>query len=49
MTVILHWNIRGLNKSNKRLLLKDMLWEHRVDVVGIQETKKKQLGIIRCE
>lgn len=38
---ILNWNVRGLNSSRSRQLLRDLLIDNRIDVVAIQETKKE--------
>jgi exonuclease III len=39
---ILSCNIRGLGKSKRRKLVKDILLEHKIDVVSLQEIKKKE-------
>ncbi|XP_030941673.1 uncharacterized protein LOC115966609 [Quercus lobata] len=33
------WNVRGLNDSQKRLVVRNLLWEWQCDVVCLQETK----------
>ena len=33
------WNVKGLNDSRKRLVVKNFLWEWKCDVVCLQETK----------
>lgn len=38
---ILNWNVRGLNSSRSRQLLRDLLVDNKIDVVAIQETKKE--------
>lgn len=41
---ILNWNIRGINSSRKRQILKDHLSQHKIDIVLIQETKKENFS-----
>jgi exonuclease III len=36
---ILSWNVRGLNCPNKRLMVRNLLRQWRVDIVCLQETK----------
>ena len=36
---ILSWNVRGLNDSRKRLIVKNCLREWKCDVICLQETK----------
>jgi exonuclease III len=36
---ILSWNVRGLNLEEKRMKIKSLLREWKVDVVCFQETK----------
>lgn len=38
---IISWNARDLGKSKGRRLVKEILIEHHIDIVSIQETKKK--------
>lgn len=38
---ILSWNIRGLNACRKRSILADLIKQHSVDILAIQETKKE--------
>ena len=38
----LNWNARGLNSYKKRQILHDILVDHRIDILAIQETKKEQ-------
>ena len=33
------WNVRGLNDPRKRLVVNNLLWEWKCDVVCLQETK----------
>ena len=40
MINILSWNARGLGLPHKRRTLRDYLLFHKIDIVGIQETKK---------
>jgi exonuclease III len=44
MVNILNWKCRGLNQSKKRLLLCDILKDNRIEIVGIQETKMKEIS-----
>lgn len=37
---VLNWNARGLNAPKKRRILRDMILEHKIDIIVIQETKK---------
>lgn len=34
------WNIRGLNKPDRRGLVADFFKSNRIDFIGLQETKK---------
>lgn len=36
---MISWNVRGLNDSQKRLVVKSLLHEWKCDVVCLQETK----------
>jgi endonuclease/exonuclease/phosphatase family metal-dependent hydrolase len=36
---ILSWNVRGLNCPDKRLTVRNLLRQWRVDIVCLQETK----------
>ncbi|KAG6644474.1 hypothetical protein CIPAW_08G057000 [Carya illinoinensis] len=38
---ILTWNVRGLNNPNKRLRVKNLIWDWKADIVCLQETKLK--------
>jgi hypothetical protein len=38
---LLCWNARGLGSSKKRNMLHDLIIDHHVDIVAIQETKKQ--------
>jgi exonuclease III len=38
------WNIRGLNKPGRLQCISDFINEHRLDFVGIQETKKTSIS-----
>ena len=46
---ILSWNVRGLNDSNKRKLIKALISSQKVDLVCLQETKMTEmsLGVVR--
>jgi exonuclease III len=35
------WNIRGLNRPGRKLSLEHLIKSNRVDLVGVQETKKE--------
>lgn len=37
---ILNWNIRGMNACRKRSILADLIQQHSVDILAVQETKK---------
>jgi nitrate reductase NapE component len=39
---ILSWNIRGLGKPKRRRLIRDILYEHLIDLMSLQETKKEK-------
>ena len=45
---ILSWNVRGVNDSNKRMVLKSFIKAQEVDLVCIQETKihDMSLGVV---
>lgn len=36
---IITWNVRGLNNRDKRLCIKNMIKDWRVDIICLQETK----------
>jgi exonuclease III len=36
---ILSWNVRGLNKEEKHLRIRNLLKEWKADVTSLQETK----------
>jgi hypothetical protein len=36
---ILTWNVRGVNERNKRLRIRNLLQDWKVDIVCFQETK----------
>lgn len=38
---ILNWNIIGLNAYRKKHILIDMLKDYKIDIIVLQETKKK--------
>jgi hypothetical protein len=38
------WNIRGLNMPRRKLSPESLIREHRVDFVGIHETKKEEFA-----
>ncbi|KAH7677378.1 RNA-directed DNA polymerase protein [Dioscorea alata] len=40
---ILSWNVRGLGRSSKRYLLKDVISTSHVDIVCLQESKLQEL------
>jgi exonuclease III len=39
------WNVKGLNEGNKRLRVRDLLKEWKVDIIYFQETK---LEVMSC-
>lgn len=41
---ILNWNVRGINSSRKRAILKDLLVQHKIDIVLLQETKREHFS-----
>jgi hypothetical protein len=36
---ILSWNVRGLNRPDKRMMVRNLLRQWHVDIVCLQETK----------
>ena len=36
---MISWNVRGLNDPRKRLVVKNLMWKWKCDVVYLQETK----------
>lgn len=38
---IFNWSIRGLNKLSRRIYFKELLIDHKVDLVGEKEKKEK--------
>lgn len=40
---ILNWNYQGLNSTRKRHILHDLIVDHSVDLVLVQETKKRRV------
>ena len=42
---ILSWNVRGVNDSNKRKVIKNLIRTNRVDLVCLQETKVQDMNI----
>lgn len=45
MISFLNWNARGLGSSVKRRFLSDIFFTKRIDIVGIQETKKDSFPV----
>ena len=41
---ILSWNVRGVNDSDKRRVIKSFLRSNRVDLVCLQQTKVQQMN-----
>jgi exonuclease III len=41
---ILYWNVRGLNSPDKRLMVRNLLRQWRVDIVCLQETKLEHIS-----
>ena len=46
---LISWNIRSLNGSHKREIIRNLIRDHRPDILLIQETKMKKeiLGKIK--
>ena len=42
--IISCWNIRGLNRCNKQLQVKKFIYANHVDIMGIMETKVKDVN-----
>ena len=42
---ILSWNVRGVNDSDKRKVIKNLIRTNRVDLVCLQETKVQDMNI----
>lgn len=40
----LNWNARGINSSKKRQILHDIIVDHKIDLIAIQETKKEKFN-----
>jgi exonuclease III len=40
------WNIRGLNQPGRKLCLEQLIRDHRLDFVGVQETKKEDFSLV---
>ena len=38
---ILFWNIRGFGRTGRRMLLRELLCKHRIDIICLQETIKQ--------
>jgi exonuclease III len=43
---ILCWNVRGLGGKGRRRQLKEMVTNHRVDVICLQETMNEHFTIV---
>ena len=41
---ILSWNVRGVNDSDKRKVIKNLIRTNRVDLVCLQETKVQEMN-----
>lgn len=37
----LNWNVRGINSTKKRQILADIVTNHHIDILALQETKKE--------
>jgi hypothetical protein len=37
------WNCRGVAKKGLSTFIKELIWDHKADFIGIQETMKKIL------
>ena len=42
---ILSWNVRGVNDSDKRKIIKSIIKSNKVDVMCLQETKIKEMSM----
>ena len=42
---ILSWNVRGVNDSEKRKVIKNLIRTNRVDLVCLQETKVQEMNV----
>ena len=42
---ILSWNVRGVNDSDKRKVIKNLIRTNRVDLVYLQETKVQEMNV----
>lgn len=42
--IIVSWNIRGLGKPKKRLVVRKLVRKHKVDVLILQETKVAKIS-----
>ena len=42
---IISWNVRGVNGSEKRKVIKNFLRSYRVDIVCLQETKVQEMSV----
>jgi exonuclease III len=38
---IISYNVRGMCKPKRRRLIKDILYNHQIDLVSLQKTKKE--------
>jgi exonuclease III len=45
---ILSWNVRGLNERDKRLRIRSLLRDWKVDIVCLQETKLEFVSRAVC-
>lgn len=43
--IVLFWNVRGLGGEGRRGQLKELIAKHRVDVICLQETIKKEFSV----
>lgn len=44
MSSILCWNARGLHSTDKRRYLKEILYDNKIDIFGIKETKVEKFS-----
>jgi exonuclease III len=42
---VLFWNVRGLGGRKRRGQLKELIGEHRVDVICVLETMKREFAL----
>jgi exonuclease III len=43
---ILYWNIRGVGRKGRRRHLKEVMYNHKVYILCLQETMKEEFTIV---